>query len=134
MRFAGYQGKIKAWFDLIDILVHVPAYEAFGLVLGRAMMAGKQFIAAPARGIRDIVVGGSTGLYMPPGAHAALEGADASLVARPNLAGQLGRAGQAGALSRHSGARYIGEVAALYRELLAKHAPRSVFLSLEEAR
>jgi glycosyltransferase involved in cell wall biosynthesis len=59
-----------------------------------AMAMGKAVICSRTRGQSDVVVDGETGLYVPPGDAATLRAAIQRLIASPEEAARMGRAGR----------------------------------------
>ena len=60
----------------VDIVVHAPRFEGFGLVVVEAMQAGRPVIATNvAGGLPELVRDGETGLLVPPDDPAALASA-----------------------------------------------------------
>ena len=88
----------------VDLVVHAPVYEGFGLVVAEAMAAGRPVVGNDAAGgVKEMIVDGETGLIAPAGSPAALARALASLVDDPP---ELQRMGQRGRnASRHSSPR-----------------------------
>jgi glycosyltransferase involved in cell wall biosynthesis len=84
----------EAWKRCSLALVPSLWAEPFGLVVLEAMAAGRPVIGSRIGGIRDVVVDGETGLLVPPGDATALRDAMARLLASPELARQMGAAGQ----------------------------------------
>jgi glycosyltransferase involved in cell wall biosynthesis len=117
--FAGYQADTRPFFDLMDIFVHAPASEAFGLVVAEAMMAGKPVVATRVGGIPQVVAEGTTALLVPPAHPEELARALLRLLADPGLAAELGRAGRTRAVEQFGWERYVREVDALYGDCLA---------------
>jgi glycosyltransferase involved in cell wall biosynthesis len=117
--FAGYQADTRPFFDLMDIFVHAPASEAFGLVVAEAMMAGKPVVATRVGGIPQVVAEGTTALLVPPAHPEELARALLRLLADPGSAAELGRAGRTRAVEQFGWERYVREVDALYGDCLA---------------
>jgi len=121
VHFMGYQENSSQYFHAMDILAHVPAQEAFGLVLAEAMLAGKPIVASNVGGIPDIVDDGLTGLLVEWGDIEALSSALISLLAAPEWRTELGNRGRLKAQSKFTAKRYVEEVEFLYDHLLMEH-------------
>jgi len=118
--FAGYQGDTRAYFAALDLLVHPPSTEAFGLVLAEAMFMRLPVVATDVGGIPSVVADGETGLLVPPGDTDAIAEAVLALVRDPSRCRQMGEAGYLRAVARFGAARYARDIDALYRDVLAQ--------------
>ena len=67
LHFAGPRDDIPALLPALDVLVHLPRDESFGLALAEAMAAGLPTVATSIGGCREVVRDGLTGLLVPPG-------------------------------------------------------------------
>jgi phosphatidyl-myo-inositol dimannoside synthase len=90
-------------YNACDLFVLVPEQrpspagvdsEGFGLVYREAGACGRPVIGADAAGCREAVIHGETGLLVPPNDPRALAAAMARLLADPDHAARLGRAGR----------------------------------------
>jgi len=88
-------------------------FDAGVTSIAEAMAMGKAVIASRARGQRDLVRDGETGLYIPPGDPRALRAAIAHLLAHPDEAERMGRAGRAIAERELTLDRWVSSVARL---------------------
>ena len=61
------RARMPALLRSADLLVHVPAYEPFGMVPLEAMACGTPVIASADGSHSDAVVDGATGALIPPG-------------------------------------------------------------------
>src|SRR5256885_12380726 len=86
---------VAAWLRRADLLVHPVRWEGFGLALLEAMLASLPVVATAVSSIPEIVVDGETGLLVPPDRPTELADAISSLLADPDRAAALGRAGLA---------------------------------------
>jgi glycosyltransferase involved in cell wall biosynthesis len=62
IRFLGFRRDIERCFQGMDLLLHAPRQEAFGLVVAEAMASGLPVVATRVGGIPDLVREGQTGL------------------------------------------------------------------------
>jgi len=67
MHFTGPREDIPSLLPALDILVHLPIDEAFGLALTEAMAAGIPTVATDIGGCREVVQNGLTGILTTPG-------------------------------------------------------------------
>jgi glycosyltransferase involved in cell wall biosynthesis len=121
VRFLGFrnQTELPRFLDLCDVFVLPSQHEPWGLVVNEAMNAGRPVIVSDDVGCApDLVEDGVTGAVYPVGDTAALARAIARVLARPEVAAQMG------ARARERVARYGFEqdVAGL-REALAFCVP-----------
>ncbi len=92
VRFLGHvsEDELEALYDASDIVVVPSRYESFGLVLVEAMRHGKPVVASDCGGMAEVLEAGETGLLVPPDDPAALAGALAVLIERPELRAEMG--------------------------------------------
>ncbi|MFL5969906.1 MAG: glycosyltransferase family 4 protein [Gaiellaceae bacterium] len=76
--------------------------EGFGVACLEAMAHGRPVVATSVGGLRDLVVDGETGLFVPPRDAAALRTALQRLLAEPELRRRLGAAGRERARTQFS--------------------------------
>ena len=119
--FAGYQPHTRPFFELMDIFVHVPASEAFGLVLVEAMFARKPVVASSVGGIPTVVADGETGVLIPSGDPVRLSRELLRLAADPERRRAMGEAGFTKARAEFSQARYVDDIDRLYTQLVESH-------------
>jgi glycosyltransferase involved in cell wall biosynthesis len=120
VKFAGYQPDTRPFYDCMDVFVHVPSSEAFGLVLVEAMFAGLPVVASRVGGIPDIVVDGATGFLVDRYDPVQTAEAVGKLLDQPDLRARFGRAACARAEENYSQERYAAEITAMYDSLLAE--------------
>ena len=77
-----------------DVFVAPSLYESFGLVFLEAMRWGTPVIGTKAGGIPEIIKDGESGLLVPPGDHAELAAAIASLLNDRQKRLRLGESGR----------------------------------------
>lgn len=88
--------------------------EPFGLVVAEAMAAGKPVIATAHGGPTEMVVEGETGFLIPPNDPYALASAIKKLLAHPEEAARLGRAGRTRFLDHFEMREYVQRIERLY--------------------
>lgn len=103
-----------------DLLVHPSHAEGLPNVVLEAMASGLPVVATSVGGIPEVVEHEQTGLLVPPGDAQALEAALMRVVARPEWARELGRAGRALILDRYSWERNAREHIAVYFDVMSR--------------
>lgn len=118
--FVGYQADPQPYYSLMDIFALASAYEAFGLVLVEAMFNQLPVVATRTGGIPKVVLEGETALlsstYDPEGMAVNIN----KLYQSPELMKSFGDKALARARMEFSEDRYVSDVDALYRRLLAE--------------
>ena len=105
-----------------DIVVMPSRAEGLPHLLLEALAVGRPVLASRVGGIPDVVHDGETGLLVPPDAVPAVAEGLRRLLADPELASQLGRAGQR-YVQRHCSPERAGRrLASVYRAVLAERA------------
>lgn len=94
-------------------------HDGGATVITEAMAMGKAVIVTRGRGQRDIVRHKENGLYVPPGNPGALRAAIQYLIAHPDEAERMGRAGRAQVEAHHRLDRYVGMMAGAIRAMEA---------------
>ncbi|MGO8673437.1 MAG: glycosyltransferase family 4 protein [Capsulimonadaceae bacterium] len=92
----GSRNDVPDLITAMDILVHLPSTESFGLALVEAMAAGLPTIASDIGGCREIVAHEITGLLVPHGDSGALQAALTRLAINEDGAEVRKKMGQAG--------------------------------------
>lgn len=98
--------------------------EAFGLTAVEAMAAGTPVIASRTGGLTEIVRNGIDGHLVPPGDVDAFASAVDRILADPVRARAMGQAGRAHATEAFSEDRFHDRLLSIYREAIARGAPR----------
>ncbi|MCU0265717.1 MAG: glycosyltransferase [Actinomycetia bacterium] len=124
VRFAGYRGDIPRLMAAADLFVLPSRWEGFGLVLLEAMRAARAVVATRIGGIPEVVVDGETGLLVhyeegePRGFEAGLAEAVNELVADPERARAMGRAGRERAVTTFGWDAVARQTLEVYRRVL----------------
>lgn len=125
VRFLGFRHDVPAVLRLVNVLVLPSHREGMPVTLLEAMAACKPVVATDIRGCREEVVDGVTGWIVPPSAPRELAKAIRRVLADPERADAMGRAGRERVRSEYSEARVVLEQVSVYRELLRKRPRRS---------
>lgn len=93
--FTGYRADARALMAAVDIVVHPPRFEGFGLVVAEAMAAGRPVVATDvAGGLPEMVREGQNGMLVPYGDVGSMTAALVALCADEALRCRMGRAGR----------------------------------------
>lgn len=93
--FAGHRADARMLMREVDIVVHPPRFEGFGLVVAEAMEAGRAIVATNvAGGIPELVRDGDNGVLVPPDDVPALAAAIWRVASDEALRARLGAAGR----------------------------------------
>ncbi len=107
----------------LDLLLHLPADEAFGLALAEAMAAGLPTVATDIGGCREVIRAGRTGLLVPLGNAEALQAALGEMlnpVTGPVRRAAFGQEGRRVAVAALSQDMQMSRLETLYAEVLAR--------------
>jgi glycosyltransferase involved in cell wall biosynthesis len=124
--FAGFRQDVEACLASLDVLVHTPRAEAFGLVLAEGAAVGLPVVATAVGGVTDIVRDERTGLLAPSGDVAGLVHAMSQLLSDHELRERLGANARQVAIAEYSMALFGKRHAALYSDVRAGRPPRGV--------
>jgi L-malate glycosyltransferase len=117
--FLGFRPDARQLMEEVDIVVHAPIYEGFGLVVLEAMAASRAVVVNDAPGgLPEIVVPGETGLVVSAGCPGALAEALERLVADPGERARLGQNGRVRCEQYFSARRMAERTAELYDRAL----------------
>lgn len=118
--FPGYQEEIGHFFGAFDVFVLASANEGTPVTAIEALASGCPVVATRVGGVSDVVSNGEDGFLVEPGDVDALAERLVALAADPALRSRLGEAGRLRVVPRYGVERLIGDVDALYRELLGR--------------
>ena len=91
-----------------------------------ALAAGRPVVATEVGGVPDVVDDRETGFLVAPGATKAMAERLEVLARDPALRASMGETGRERVLRRYAVERLVGDVDALYRELLGPDASSSI--------
>jgi glycosyltransferase involved in cell wall biosynthesis len=120
--FAGARRDVPAILAASDLFVLCSEREGVPRALLEATAVAKPVIGTAVDGIPEVIVDGETGILVPPGDARALAEAMEKLLAEPELAATMGRAGQARAQQYFDIRRQVERLQEIYSELYAMHA------------
>ncbi len=121
-----WHGQLKQ-FQLVPLYqcataVIVPSTdEGLGLVAAEALLCETPVIAFRSGGLTDVIQDGTTGILVTPGDTEELARALDSILASPQHASDLGRAGRLFSLSAFAPESAASRYAAIYRQVIDEH-------------
>jgi glycosyltransferase involved in cell wall biosynthesis len=124
VQFLGYLPDVQTAFSRMDLLIVPSLSDAFPLVTIEGMLMGLPVVGSHTGGIAEIIVGGETGLLVPPGDSTAIGQACRYLLSRPDVARQMGLRGRERALAEFHPSRFVARHEALYASAVAEQAER----------
>jgi glycosyltransferase involved in cell wall biosynthesis len=117
--FLGFRDDARALMSEMDIVVHVPEYEGFGLVMAEAMAASRPLVVNDAPGgMTDLVNDGVNGIVVRAGAVDELAAAIERLAGDPARREELGANGLVICRQRYSAESVARTVGAFYQSAL----------------
>ena len=116
--FLGFRRDVETVLDACDIFAFPSHAEAFGLALIEAMAMELPVVSTNCDGVLDIVVDGSTGLFVNPHRPPELAAALRKLLDDPRGRVQMGRAGRSRVLALFDRRAHVQRIEEIYRELL----------------
>lgn len=117
--FLGWRSDLVRVYADLDVVVLCSLNEGSPVALIEALAAGRPVVATDVGGVGDIVRHEETGLLVLPRDSAGLAAAVIRLLKDRQLATALGTSGRKCVYPRHSSARLVSDVTALYEEVLA---------------
>ena len=123
MTLTGFRRDIPEVMSSFDVLAFPSHAEAFGLVLTEAMAMERPVVASNSDGVLDIVVGGETGLLVPPKDPRRLAEGLIRLVDDPALRMRMGKAGRLRVLDLFDQRKQAERIEEIYTSLLRQETP-----------
>jgi len=119
----GHRDDLTTVYSEVSLVVLPTKYgEGVPRSLVEGAAAGRALVATDLPGCRDVVVGGVTGLLVPPGDPGALADALQQLLQAPDLRRRMGQAARERAEAMFSAERVNSETLSLYCSLLGRRA------------
>ena len=121
VRFVGWRADMPRVYADLDVVALTSRNEGSPVSLIEALAAGRPVVSTAVGGVPEVVIGGQTGLLVPPDEPAAFAEALLGLLDDPQRAARLGQAGRRHVYPRYDSSRLIDDVRSLYvRELAAR--------------
>src|SRR5690606_7879192 len=114
--FAGYQGDVSLFYQMMDVFSLVSTHESFGLVLAEAMLNKLPVIATNVGGMKYIVDDKETGFLVSPKNIEEITNKMEMLYQNPTLRNEMGKKGFAKAMKEYTEEIYVEKVKNLYIE------------------
>ena len=118
VKFAGFADDFWSLLFMADMMVHPSRVEGVPLSIMGGLAAGLPIVASNAGGIAEVVHHGHTGLVIPKDDEVGFAEAVMSLLAAPERARAMGRAGRLAVEREHSIDTAVRKVEQVYREVL----------------
>ncbi len=120
----GFRGDVPALLRRMEVCCLASKSEGMPNVVLEAMAAGRPVVATRVGGVPELVSDGETGLLVELGDTGAFAAAVSRLLADPELARRMGRAGRRRAARRHSCAEAVRRLEEIYRQALPSRGGR----------
>ncbi|HET6277192.1 MAG TPA: glycosyltransferase, partial [Candidatus Polarisedimenticolia bacterium] len=121
--FAGARRRVGPWLEAADLLVLPSREEGLPVAPLEAMAREKPVLATAVGGTPEVVRHGETGLLVPADDPQALAAGLQRLLEDPDLRARFGARGLAILRADFSLERMVGQITALYEELLGRRRP-----------
>lgn len=116
--FPGLQDDVRPFLSAMDLLLITSEFEGLPLVLLEAMALELPVVSSPVGGIPEVVRDGETGRLVPFGRPSEAAAATLEILASSSERATLGRAGRHRVAEEFDTDRMLGELEALYREVV----------------
>jgi len=123
--FMGYQSNVADWLALANFTVLPSFFEGLPLAALESLAAARAVIGTAVDGTTEVVIDGQTGLLVPPGSPELLAAAIGRLLASPELARRMGRAGRQLVEKHFSERNQVQQTERLYEAVLSGQPPLS---------
>jgi glycosyltransferase involved in cell wall biosynthesis len=119
VRFLGFESVVPALLALFDVFVLSSLWEGMPFAILEAMAAGRPQVVTDVDGCRELVVGGETGLMVPPGQPDRLAEGICRLLEDAGLRRRMGEAARTRAATEFSPERSAARLGDVFEALLA---------------
>ena len=120
VRFLGWRRDLATIYGATDVFMLTSRNEGTPVALIEAMASGVPGVSTDVGGVKDVIETPDVGARVPDGDVAGLAAHIVRYLADPDLRRRTGQRGRAAVLDRYSLDRLVGDITALYRELLAR--------------
>jgi glycosyltransferase involved in cell wall biosynthesis len=120
VHFTGWWADVAAALSDLDVVVLTSRNEGTPVSLIEASAAGRPVVATRVGGVPLVVEDGVTGFLAPPGRAEEIASLVGRLLVDPDARRAMGEAGRRRAAGRFSRERLLGDIRALYGELLGR--------------
>jgi glycosyltransferase involved in cell wall biosynthesis len=121
VRFLGYQSDVLDWLALADLTVLPSLWEGLPLAAIESLAARRAVVATAVDGTPEVVIGGKTGITVPPGDPGRLAEAICHLLREPLLRERMAEAGRKSVVEHFSQERQIRQTQELYLSAWEQH-------------
>ena len=116
--FTGFRADVPQMMRAADVLVHASTEpEPFGTAVLEGMACGRPYVAMDEGGPAEMITSGVHGLLVRPNAPEAMAEALITLLTRPEIADEFGRAARASCVERFSAPTIARQYLELYHEV-----------------
>ena len=127
--FAGFRTDVPQLLDAMDVMVLPSLYEGMPLTAIEGSAMARPVVATAVDGTPEVVRDGITGRLVPPADPPALTRALLDLLADPDGARRMGRAGREWVLTRFDVTRHVAATADVYRGVVAGAVGRGTLVA-----
>jgi glycosyltransferase involved in cell wall biosynthesis len=121
VHFFGWQKDTPGVLGDLDVVVNTSLNEGTPVALIEALAAGRPVVATAVGGTPDLLDGGARGALVPSRSPEAVARAIGAILAAPEASARGAAEHRAVVIRRYSVDRLLGDMASLYRELLARN-------------
>jgi glycosyltransferase involved in cell wall biosynthesis len=120
VRFLGWRRDLSAIYGATDVFMLTSRNEGTPVALIEAMASGVPGVSTDVGGVKDVIDSAEVGARVPDGDAAGLAAQLVRYLADPELRRRSGQRARAAVLDRYGLDRLVGDITALYRDLLAR--------------
>lgn len=120
VRFLGWRRDLSTIYGATDVFMLTSRNEGTPVALIEAMASGVPGVSTDVGGVKDVIDSAEVGARVPDGDAAGLAAQLVRYLADPELRRRSGQRARAAVLDRYGLDRLVGDITALYRDLLAR--------------